>query len=236
MATNNFFKRVSSTLTLTAYLTTALLAPSGQAAGFYRPQMQEVAGLYKRAAEQTAQKQDIKVLTDAFGPEVFSSADAAFVAKTMNASAMPQVHVDKAVFVVHVAGSDSVRVQPVDLDKGIFKVNGLEFTWNEAQSLEENAARVQPLAQSKGFTMNKIWDLVVPSSHAMDPATLRAIVIGAAVVFLGVILLKMNKNKLKVDEVKARLDAGQAANTSVLDNKSGDPGYGYPAPSRPARH
>jgi hypothetical protein len=54
---------------------------------------------------------------------------------------------------------------------------------------------------------------VVPSSHALSEKNINTIAIAiAAVVVVGLIgwfMYKNNKNKLRVDEVKARLDAGQ---------------------------
>jgi hypothetical protein len=213
MAQQKFFKRIASTLTLVAYSTTAFLAPASNAAGFYRPQMKDIAGLYAAASKQAAKKQDINVFIKAFGEEVFNKEDSAFVAKSLSPADMPTVTVDKAVFVVNVKGADPIKIQPIDLDKGLFKINGLDFTWNEKESVEKNVARIEPLAKAKGFSLNMIWDLVVPSSHALSEKNINTIAIAiASVVVVGLIgwfMYKNNKNKLKVEEVKARLDAGQ---------------------------
>jgi len=45
-------------------------------------------------------------------------------------------------------------------------------------------------------------------------------VVGIALV--GWLVYKAHKNSLKVEEVKARLDAGQDADESVLDNNNND--------------
>lgn len=228
MASNKFFGRVLSTLTLVAYSTTAFLAPASQAAGFYRPQMQVVAGLYTKASDQAAHKQDLSVFTKAFGAEVLNQKDAAFISKSLSVAEMPEITVDKAAFVVTAKGSAPIRIQPVDLDKGIFKINGFEFTWNDKETFEQNANRIAPLANAKGFSLNinTLWDLVVPSSHAIDSQTVQTIAIAAAAVIgvalIGYFVYKAHKNSLKVDEVKARLDAGQDADKSVLDNDDND--------------
>ncbi|MEO5668462.1 MAG: hypothetical protein ABIR96_10410 [Bdellovibrionota bacterium] len=226
----NIFTRVASTITMVAYASVAFIAPASNAAeGFYRPQMKDIAGLYTRAAAQAAEKQDINVFINAFGSDVFTKKDTAFVAKSLNPAEMPGVTVDKAVFVVQVAGADPIKIQPIDMDKGLFKINGFEFTWNDKQSVEENVARIQPLAQAKGFSMNpvqKLWDLVVPSSHALSEKAITTIAIAVASVIvvglIGYFVYKAHKNKLKVDEVKARLDAGQSANHSVLNDPDSD--------------
>ncbi len=225
MAKQHFFKRLASAFTILIYSTSALLADTSAAAGFYRPDMKVIASLYSKTATQVTQKQNVGVLAHVFGDEYIDSTDAAFLEKTIDPASMPTVTVENAVFVIKGLGHQPVKLQPIDLDKGVFKVNGFEFTWDETQSLEQNVERLAPMARAKGFSLNTIWDLVIPSAHAQvsDKTLNTGIVAAAAVIIVGIIALMMyknNKNKLKVQEVEARLAAGQPAMNSVLNSNS----------------
>jgi hypothetical protein len=232
MFQNNFFVRVASFFTILAYSSTALMAPAAQAAGgFYRPLMNDLSGVYGKASAAAAKKQDIQVFLKAFGPQYLNATDAAFVAKSFSSAEMPQVSVDKASFVVTAKGSAPLKIQPVDLDKGIFKINGFEFTWNDKETFEQNVARIQPLANAKGFSMgDAVWNLIVPSSHALEEKTINTIVISVAAVIgvalIGYFVYKAHKNSLKLKEVQARIDGGENPDRSVIGAEPDYPSSG----------
>jgi hypothetical protein len=196
---STFFKRVTSYFMILVYASTVLFSSQGQASGFYRPLMKQAADAFNEVAAIAKKTGDADVFQRVFG---FSQVNAEFFKKHLGTNA-PSVKVDKSEFIVSVEGSDPVKVKIVNLEKGDFLVNGLAFKFDPNESAEKAAERMLPLAQAKGFGIHSLWNLIVPSSHALDKEIVKTIVIAvAAVVAVGLLVWAWNKSSERKAETE----------------------------------
>lgn len=221
-----FLKQLASYFTILVYSSTVLFSGASQAGGFYRPQMKSAVDMYNRAVVVAQKSGDAGTFADIFG---FNAEDTKFVKEHLGITS-PKISLDKSTIMIPVEKGDPIKLQIVDLDKGEFKINGLAFTFDPTQSLDKNAERIVPLAQAKGFGLNSVWELVMPSAHAFefDSKALGFIIAGVVAVALtiGIIwyLNKSNSRKAEVDKMNStnaqaqamkKLDIQEAASASA---------------------
>lgn len=198
MIKSNLQKQVISGFTLAAF-TLSLISPySAHANGVYRDQLIRVSNQFAQA-QQYANLGGHESFADFFDGDL-NATDREFVSKhLMGLEKFKLKSVNAEIHLEANDGSVQVKIKPINLETGEFRINGLNFQWNDAESLEQNAQRIIPLAQAKGFTFNTIWNQIVPSAEA---AILPWLMIagGIALIFWGLKKRKKNKEAEQAEE------------------------------------
>jgi hypothetical protein len=236
MSKLNLSKRLACAITLTTFTIATLVPPEAQAA-FYRPEMQDLAKRYAIASKAT-QGGGMEAFSDEFRDDLHVE-ELIFIESALSSlSVLPKVKVHNAEFRISFLNQKPIILKPINLDEGLFRINGLEFTWDERLSFEENMERLAPLTQAQGYTFKQIfWNLLVPSAHASgdmgfdtadsiapvspsEPAAKKGLSRGAkigiaiaavvVVALVAFLLIKRNKDKKKKQE-QAQETARKAA-------------------------
>jgi hypothetical protein len=172
MFQSKLWTRAVSEVTLVAFAM-SVFVPSQAHAGFHRSEIKSAVEHYTEA-RQHRDNGGLDAFLDAYRDDL-PSRSLSFVAEHLSTSVLPSVAVVNAEF--HVTSADSkqlVKIKPINLDTGEFRINGINFIWNQQESFEANVERILPLTRAQGYSFRSIWDLMIPSVYASGTATPEA--------------------------------------------------------------